>query len=487
MTSFASLTYLPFGPATAYTFGDGGVLNKTYDHAYRSTGVTSTPLYLQLMLDAVGNPISVKTSSGQLNPMESYKYDPLYRLQEVDDQTGAAWQSYTYDKTGDRLTKTTAGQVPIQTYAYQAGTHRLVGITGSDASSRSMDANGNTTALQVGSTMYGLGFDDRNRYTLVQKNGTNTVAYHYNGMGERVFKGTGLGNPPTTAFYYDGAGRLLADGSHDYVWADDTLVATWDSGTVNYVYTDGLNTPRAIVGTTTGGPGTYTFGSGTSSVIWTWPYTKNPFGEQIAGNRFGYQFNLRFPGQYFDQESGLIYNLRRDYYPSDGRYIESDPNGLGGGINTYAYVENAPLNNFDPLGLCACPGGTWNEDKFDFGISIAFGGMFAVNKANFRCVSNPNVSVYVRQTSIAGGIMAGVGAGWSLVGEVFDVYDSNDFEGWSTNQCFGSGFIFGGSATCGRPGGGSIGVGPGVGGGLAWGSTYTHILRDTCKKDCGLQ
>ena len=60
------------------------------------------------------------------------------------------------------------------------------------------------------------------------------------------------------------------------------------------------------------------------------------------------------PGQYFDQETNLTYNYFRDFDSSIGRYIQSDPIGLEGGVDTYAYVKNKPLSLVDLNGLQAC-------------------------------------------------------------------------------------------------------------------------------------
>jgi len=89
-----------------------------------------------------------------------------------------------------------------------------------------------------------------------------------------------------------------------------------------FVHTDHLGTPQVVT-------------DKNQNVVWKGEYT--PFGEvKEVVNTLGQ--NVRFPGQYYDAETGLYYNYFRDYDPSIGRYIESDPIGLMGGLNTYTYV-----------------------------------------------------------------------------------------------------------------------------------------------------
>lgn len=88
--------------------------------------------------------------------------------------------------------------------------------------------------------------------------------------------------------------------------------------------------------------------------VWRWDQ-QEPFGVSVPDeNPSGlgaFEFGLRFPGQYFDRETGLHHNYFRDYDAGTGRYVQSDPIGSRGGLNTYAYVEGNPLSYTDPWGL----------------------------------------------------------------------------------------------------------------------------------------
>ena len=103
---------------------------------------------------------------------------------------------------------------------------------------------------------------------------------------------------------------------------------------IQYVINDHLGTPQMLV-------------DEQQNVVWEAHYS--PFGEaDLVVEQV--EFNLRFPGQYYDKETGLHYNYFRDYDPSLGRYVQSDPIGLAGGINTFAYVGGNPLSYVDPTG-----------------------------------------------------------------------------------------------------------------------------------------
>ncbi len=87
--------------------------------------------------------------------------------------------------------------------------------------------------------------------------------------------------------------------------------------------------------------------------VWRAAYA--PFGKlrpvRVPGQPAALQLNLRLPGQYADQETGLYYNDHRYYDPARGRYLTPDPLGLRGGANGYAYVGGNPLKYVDPYGL----------------------------------------------------------------------------------------------------------------------------------------
>jgi RHS repeat-associated protein len=254
-------------------------------------------------------------------------------------------QSFTYDATGNRLSKTLATTTTSSTYP--ATSHRL---SNDGTSARTYDANGNTATLAAKSFVY----DDRNRLRDYINSGTTvTRTYRYNGKGERVSKVQSATSTNNRYYFYDEAGHLLgeylANGTRvqEYVWLDDQLIGVLsdhDTSTYQFVETDHLGTPRAVIH------------PAQNKIIWRWNITNTAFGEHAAtndpdANTIAYTFNHRYPGQQADAESGLNYNYFRDYEPQTGRYVQSDPIGLDGGISTFGYVEAAPLNFVDPTGL----------------------------------------------------------------------------------------------------------------------------------------
>jgi len=119
-----------------------------------------------------------------------------------------------------------------------------------------------------------------------------------------------------------------------------------------------------------------------------WRANYDPFGKAEINAASSQSLNIRFPGQYYDQETELHFNYYRYLDPESGRYLTSDPIGLDGGLNTYAYVGNNPLYWIDPLGL----------DPYLVGRPLQgragnyAGHMYIVTGASY--VGDPNATVY---------------------------------------------------------------------------------------------
>ena len=193
---------------------------------------------------------------------------------------------------------------------------------------------------------YGFVYGDNNRLQEVQLNGATLASYIYNGHGERVRKV----DHATTYYHYDQAARLIAEldargrVQAEYVYLDGEPLALVRTGrsdadgesvqSVYYYHNDHLGTPQTLT-------------DSTRTVVWAADY--HPFGKtRVTTDTI--TNNLRFPGQYYDEESGLHYNYYRHYDPSTGRYMSSDPIGLQGGMNTYLYANANPLRFIDPTG-----------------------------------------------------------------------------------------------------------------------------------------
>ncbi len=329
-------SYYPFGPVAGWTYGNGRPMQRVLDQDYHPQAITDTRndgLAVGFAFDPAGN-LSALTAPGNTAPVVSLDYDALGRLSAFKDgPTGTVIDGYTYDATGNRLSAQVNGVT--QHYAYPTDSHHLTSV---DDATRSYDAAGNTTS--IGGSTQEFVYDDSARMRQAKRNGAVAMEYRYNGRGEQVQRFLG-----TTSTYtlYDEAGHWLGDYDgngaplQQAIWLDDLPVGVLaGGGTLNYIQPDHLGSPRAVIDPVR------------DVAIWRWDLKGEAFGNTAPdqdpdhdGNAF--VLNLRFPGQRYDALSGLNQNYFRDYEPGIGRYVQSDPIGLGGGINTYAYVESNPL------------------------------------------------------------------------------------------------------------------------------------------------
>jgi RHS repeat-associated protein len=304
-TVLNQLLYAPFGATKGWQWGNGTFTVREYDNDGQITTIDSAGL-------------------------STYTYNPDGTIASIEDTP----PDPVYAETG------------LSNFAVSANSNRIDGITGTLNRSYQYDAVGNT--LSDGQRTFT--YNDAGRMVSATSNSITTT-YLYNALGQRVQKNNANG---TTYYVYDEAGHLVGEYDQagnliqEIVWLGDIPVAsirTNENGSgvgVFYIHTDHLNAPTKLTR------------SNDNANVWRWDH--DPFGngtpnEDPDGNGLSVKFNLRYPGQYFDQETGLYYNYFRYYDPQTGKYVTSDPIGLRGGINTYAYVGNNPLGAIDPYGL----------------------------------------------------------------------------------------------------------------------------------------
>ncbi|MEH6418360.1 RHS repeat-associated core domain-containing protein [Pseudomonas sp. CGJS7] len=344
--------YEPFGPVAAWTYGNGRILSRSYDLDYRPKTVfdpASGGLSLGYGYNAVGNLIELK--DGQNSAIQvKYDYDSVGRLTVTrDGASNTALETYGYDKTGNRTSLLRAGITEI--YNYTDTSHRLSRI---GAVGRGYDTVGNTTS--IGGTAKEFVYNASDRMKQVKLNGVLKTGYRYNAIGERVASITGDSGPVTTHTLYNEAGQWIGDYDstgatiQQAIWLGDApvglLAGAESNQSLAYVQPDHLNTPRSVIDPVR------------NVAIWTWDAKSEVFGSTPPNqdpdlDSTAFVFNMRFPGQLHDSSTGLSYNYFRDYEPAIGRYVQSDPIGLKGGLNTFAYVGSSPLSSVDALGLAS--------------------------------------------------------------------------------------------------------------------------------------
>ena len=266
-----------------------------------------------------------------------YQYDELYRLTEAANPT-IADEAYTYDAVGNRLTATgTAG-----TLSYNDN-NELLGYA--DVSFE-YDDNGNMTKKTVGDQVANYFYDITDRLIRVEDGDGSVVAeYYYDPFGRRLWKE--VGRVRACYFYadeglvgeYDSSGGEIRTYGYapDSVWTKNPLFQK-AGGNYYWYHNDHLGTAQKLIDTS-------------GRAIWAATYSS--FGNiQIGVAEI--ENNLRFPGQYYDSETGLYYNWNRYYDSVTGRYLQTDP--YNEGVNLYAYVFGDPVNLVDPEGLCVFRG-----------------------------------------------------------------------------------------------------------------------------------
>ncbi len=361
-TLVKAIDYAPFGGPIAWTYGNGLTQTKRLDLNGRITDITllskrqgfpwsrrdatDPPVWSQQYGYNLYRNIERLTVDGETR---QFGYDAVDRLvKEIGEDNRIG---YAYDPVGNRIrevrddTTTDYRYGPGNRLLKRGDTDVLVDDRGNLLGERRSHSDAETSKHYL--------YNRRNRPAMLVENGRLRASYGYaiTGLRERKTLFDERGNATTTRYAYLPDGRLLTSTTnnrqHHHIWLGPVPVAqitTEENGRLGdlvYVQTDHLHTPRLAT-------------NAEQTMVWRWQ--GNAFGEGTPetdpdGDGNHIDIALRFPGQYHDEESGLNYNVFRYYDPAMGRYTQSDPIGLNGGLNTFGYVDQNPIAFADPLGL----------------------------------------------------------------------------------------------------------------------------------------
>ncbi len=330
-----NLKYKPFGPVKEWTYGNDLVRQMKYDLDYRLKDILTTGKQNIHFEYDLANNIRDITNFFNSDYSQTLTYTDVYRLDTVTSNSGD--ENFDWDGIGNRSLHEDVNSTS-HSYSLDPNNNQITEISkGLQKREFIYDDLGQIikeSSYSTGNYDINYTYNGFNKLSSYMKDGGVKTDYGYNALGYRVYKKTSFN---TQRFIYSAEGNLIAepDSNKEYIYLGGQIIGYIKDDVLYFVHNDQLGRPELIT-------------NSSSTVVWK--ANLRPFDRDVQTSSIG-DFNLGFPGQYYDSESGLWYNINRYYDPETGRYTQSDPIGLLGGMNTYAYVGGNPIKYVDPLGL----------------------------------------------------------------------------------------------------------------------------------------